>query len=656
MIDARQKLWDLATADGGWGYRPGQPAHLEPTCLALLALAPESGKNSAAWDAARKFVANQFVSTGRGQTVRLQRGRPQAVWTTSLALFTWANGLAAGKEADSLADGLFAIEGRTIKTDPEVEDMMDIDSRLMGWPWGEDNFSWVEPTSWACLALRKADRGDNPRVQEGLRLLMDRAFDTGGANYGNRTVLGRMTEPIPGPTAVLLLATQGIDHPRVEAAKGYLRVHGEQTTDLEHLAWIKIALATHATDDGTRTSLPKLDDRIRESLTMETAAGNGLAAGPLRLALASLALDIESRNPFKLTDAPTVASGDPMFLERTNKAVSKKERMPLGERVKTYFQSFTAKMIANTRPLPRTSAVHVGRCPEYDEAKMLDLLKTQFGHFREHVPVQGKQVVLKPNLVEYHKGKVINTDPRFVDAVIQLFKAEGAREVVVAEGPGHWRNVQFLVNESGLGDVLRKHGVRFVDVNHDEPRKMLNFGRLTGLEHLYIARTVAEADVFVSLPKLKTHHWAGATLSLKNLFGTLPGICYGWPKNELHWRGIPNSIVDIACTNTPHLAIVDGIIGMEGDGPLNGTAKPFGALVMGIDLVAVDATCCRLMKLPVERIPTIVLAHQKRLGNIQEALIPQLGESIASLAQPFEPPPGIEKQYIPKDKVPVPLK
>ena len=91
------------------------------------------------------------------------------------------------------------------------------------------------------------------------------------------------------------------------------------------------------------------------------------------------------------------------------------------------------------------------------------------------------------------------------------------------------------------------------------------------------------------MPKLKTHHWAGATLSLKNLFGTLPGICYGWPKNELHWRGIDNSIVDIALTRTPDLAIVDAVVGMEGDGPINGTPKPFGALVMGCDPLAVDA-------------------------------------------------------------------
>lgn len=653
MIDPKTLLWQSAHPDGGWGYRMNQPAHLEPTCLALVALCETADTNRAVYEAAQQFVAAQYVPTGRGKTVRLQRGRPQAVWTTSLALFASQHAAGLPNEVASLVEGLFAIEARTIKADPEVADMIDIDSRLMGWPWGEDTFSWVEPTSWACFTLRTAGQTEHPRVQEGLRLLLDRAFDTGGANYGNRSVLGRLTEPIPGPTAVLLLALQGFDHPRIEAAKGYLRVHGEQTTDLEHLAWIRIALENHANDEATRNSLPRLDERIRESLNQEANLENGLGAGPLRLALAALALDLPRRNPFRLTDTPKISTGEPAFLERTAKAVSKKERMPIRERVKAYFQSFTAKMIANTRPLPATSAIHIGKCADYDVSAMVELLKRQFASYREHVPVQGKRVVLKPNLVEYHRGKVINTDPRFVDAVIQLFQSEGASEIIVAEGPGHWRNVQFLVNESGLGDVLRKHGVRFVDINHDEPRKMLNFGRTTGLEYLYIARTVTEADVFVSLPKLKTHHWAGATLSLKNLFGTLPGICYGWPKNELHWRGIPNSIVDIACTNTPHLAIVDGVIGMEGDGPLNGTAKPFGAIIMGIDLVAVDATCCRLMKLPVERIPTIVLAYHKRLGNILEERIPQLGESIASMAQAFEWPPGIDIQLIPKDKVPV---
>jgi uncharacterized protein (DUF362 family) len=248
-------------------------------------------------------------------------------------------------------------------------------------------------------------------------------------------------------------------------------------------------------------------------------------------------------------------------------------------------------------------------------------------------------VVLKPNLVEYHRDKVINTHPHVVAAVIELCRREGAAEVIVAEGPGHWRNVEYLVAASGLGDVLRHNRVPFVDLNHDEPVQRLNLGRLTRLEHLYLARTVAEAEVLISLPKLKTHHWAVATLSLKNLFGTLPGICYGWPKNELHWRGIDNSIVDIAATRTPDLAVVDGIIGMEGDGPLNGTPKASGVLVMGADLVAVDATCCRLMQLDPARVGYLVLANRKKVGLLAEGQIEQLGETIAGRAQPFETVP-----------------
>jgi uncharacterized protein (DUF362 family) len=198
------------------------------------------------------------------------------------------------------------------------------------------------------------------------------------------------------------------------------------------------------------------------------------------------------------------------------------------------------------------------------------------------------------------------------------------------------------VRASGMADVLRHYKVRFTDLNHDEPVKSPNLGRLTGLEYLYLARTVQSAEVLISLPKLKTHHWAGATLSLKNLFGTLPGICYGWPKNELHWRGIDNSIVDIALTRTPDLAIVDGIIGMEGDGPLNGTAKPFGALVMGCDPLAVDATCCRLMQLDPQKIGYLVMGYQKRLGLFHTTEIEQIGEKIAGLAQPFETVPHFQ--------------
>jgi uncharacterized protein (DUF362 family) len=136
------------------------------------------------------------------------------------------------------------------------------------------------------------------------------------------------------------------------------------------------------------------------------------------------------------------------------------------------------------------------------------------------------------------------------------------------------------------------------------------------------------------MPKLKTHHWAGVTLSLKNMFGIVPGSCYGWPKNVLHWAGIDKSILDINAALRPDFAIVDGIVGMEGNGPIQGTPKPCGVLVLGDDPVAVDATCCRVMGLRPEKVKYLNAAGTL-LGHVDAAKIQQLGETVASVRTPF---------------------
>jgi uncharacterized protein (DUF362 family) len=639
VTDAITALIQSALPTGGWGYGAGQPIHLEPTCLAILALQANGATHQALIDSALTALDSQADASG---LYHLDRGRPEAIWPTSLVIATRA-ALGQGDAVERSARALLEVRGRTIKGDPEVQNMMDIDQEKVGWPWAKGTFAWAEPTAWAILALRATGHGAHPRVIEGVRLLFDRAFTTGGINYGNKLVLGSMTEPIPGPTAIMLLALQGHDEPRVAAARHYLADVVAPMTDLEHLGWAKLALAAHAHDPKIAAVLPKLDEQIRSAYAAQTADGRPVSVP--RHALTVLALATDRFHPFRLTgDAarPVPATGAAV-------PPAKPEDPPKPgfiDGIKLRFRNFMIRGIGALRQPPAFGAVHIARAESYD-VDLLPVLKSQFDHYRPHVPLAGKRVVLKPNLVEYRKAQVINTDPRFIDAVIRLCKDEGAAEIIVAEGPGHWRNVEFLIEASGLGPVLRKHGVRFVDLNHDEPVKVPNIGRTTGLDHLYLTRTVLSADVFISLPKLKTHHWAGATLSLKNLFGTLPGICYGWPKNELHWRGIPQSIIDIALTQTPHLAIVDGIVGMEGDGPLVGTAKPAGVLVMGVDLVAVDSTCCRLMKLPVERIPTLVLGAEMKLGRIAETDIPQIGEPIDRWAQAFEWPPQLEKQLLP---------
>lgn len=255
--------------------------------------------------------------------------------------------------------------------------------------------------------------------------------------------------------------------------------------------------------------------------------------------------------------------------------------------------------------------------------------------------VRGRRVLLKPNVVEYETERVINTHPAVVAGAAEALRRAGAASVVVAEGPGHRRDIEYLVTSTGLRDYLRDVGARFVDLNHDDVWEVALGSRFTGLSALQLPGELLAADLVVSIPKLKTHHWAGITCSLKNLFGCVPGAVYGWPKNLLHFRGIENSIVDLGATIRPGLAIVDGIVGMEGDGPIMGSAKPVGCLVLGTDPVAVDATCARIMGLDPSKIRYLEMAGTF-LGHLPEPSIRQRGEAIGRFRTPFQVVPHFE--------------
>ena len=157
----------------------------------------------------------------------------------------------------------------------------------------------------------------------------------------------------------------------------------------------------------------------------------------------------------------------------------------------------------------------------------------------------------------------------------------------------------------------------------------------TDLKHLWLPRTVLEADFVVSMPKIKAHHWAGVTLSMKNMFGVVPGARYGWPKNILHWAGIQQSILDICATVPVHFVIADGIVAMEGNGPLNGTPRYLGKAVLADDPVAADVTCARLMGFEPHRIDHICEAS-RFIGNSSSVLIDQVGETLTRPAAPFQ--------------------
>jgi uncharacterized protein (DUF362 family) len=242
----------------------------------------------------------------------------------------------------------------------------------------------------------------------------------------------------------------------------------------------------------------------------------------------------------------------------------------------------------------------------------------------DNLALRGKRVLLKPNFVEFHQGRPINTDVQLIRQISEACFSLGASEVVVAEAAGHRRDPWYSMSNPILRGNLDPR-VRCLDLNHGAAVRITNKGPYTGLPHFFVAEPVANADIVISMPKLKTHHWVGVTLSMKNLFGTLPGIFYGWPKNLLHLRGIENSILDLAMTVPVHYAIVDGVIGMEGDGPIMGTAKPIGAVIMGKNMLAVDSTAARMMGFDPKKIPYL-LAAGSHFRGLRESDVVHRGE------------------------------
>jgi uncharacterized protein (DUF362 family) len=277
----------------------------------------------------------------------------------------------------------------------------------------------------------------------------------------------------------------------------------------------------------------------------------------------------------------------------------------------------------------REEPVSLIRQPDYSQDLYGELRRVLSEH-RLHL--RGKRVLLKPNLVEFEPDTPINTHPLLVHAALEAFLAMGA-EVVIGEGPGHRRNTLDMAEAAGYFKTIPRFEEIFTDLNLDRVTELRLEHPHSRMRSIYLAQSATACDLLVSMPKMKTHHWVGATLSMKNLFGTVSGGVYGWPKNMLHWAGIAECVADLYHTLPKHFAIVDGIVGMEGNGPIQGTPKRAGVVAVGRDLAAVDAICCQIMGIDPLRIEYLKLA----VGDVGRLVksIKQIGEPLDSVRTPF---------------------
>ncbi|MDX1963196.1 MAG: DUF362 domain-containing protein [Pirellulales bacterium] len=285
--------------------------------------------------------------------------------------------------------------------------------------------------------------------------------------------------------------------------------------------------------------------------------------------------------------------------------------------------------------LSPTARVFIARGQRYDGPLVQTIADGLIATGIDTAWLRGKNVLLKPNLVEpTRRAPHLTTHPSVVVATAEVFTRWGA-VVTVGEAPGHVRDTEMALAESQLGPALASAKIPFADLNYQTTAWLPNHGKTCKLDGFHFPQAVVQADLIVSLPKLKTHHWAGITAAMKNMYGTIPGIRYGWPKNVLHYNGIPQTVHDINASLPNTITVVDAITCMEGDGPIMGTPKQLGLILVGTNPTAVDATAARIMGLRPEGVSYLQLAAGK-LGPIAQRHIEQRGESWQELVSPFE--------------------
>jgi uncharacterized protein (DUF362 family) len=221
------------------------------------------------------------------------------------------------------------------------------------------------------------------------------------------------------------------------------------------------------------------------------------------------------------------------------------------------------------------------------------------------------------------------TDPIVVEALVKSVRDSGL-EVCVVESDATMTNADKAYVRTGMKDMCLRNGVEFVNLRHVKDRVRLAVPDGEALHSVTVPRIVVDSAV-ISAAKLKTHASTSVTLGLKNMFGLLPDKF----KGKYHAMGISKVVVDVNAAVKPVLTVVDGFVGMEGDGPVDGDPVKMDLFVAGRDVVAVDATCCRIMGFDPHKVKHVVRANERGLGEIDDVDV--VGDKVENVMRRFKP-------------------
>jgi uncharacterized protein (DUF362 family)/NAD-dependent dihydropyrimidine dehydrogenase PreA subunit len=274
------------------------------------------------------------------------------------------------------------------------------------------------------------------------------------------------------------------------------------------------------------------------------------------------------------------------------------------------------------------------RCTNYDVDEIEKKLREGFAllggdSFLKTLIPKNSRVLLKPNFLSaVEKGSPVITHYAVFEAVVRIVK-EYSSNIIFGDSPGS-DDTKKVAETSGLMEVANRYGVKFVDFNdavHVELENPLMY------KFWNIARAAYEADVVITLPKLKTHAMMYYTGAVKNQFGCVPGTQKAsWHTKLPDANNFGKMLLDLNSVVKTSFAILDGITAMEGNGPRNGTPKKMDTIIMGKSLTAVDSTAVRLIGYDnVLSVPFLKVAHDVKWGAVLPEEIQVLGEKVVDM-------------------------
>ncbi|MCQ6962601.1 DUF362 domain-containing protein [Methanolobus chelungpuianus] len=234
----------------------------------------------------------------------------------------------------------------------------------------------------------------------------------------------------------------------------------------------------------------------------------------------------------------------------------------------------------------------------------------------------GDRVLLKPNILAARRPEnAVTTHPAIVSAMCELVREAGGIPVI-GDGAG-------IACPGATAEAFAASGIAAVAEELDV--ELINF-QTAGFEKvdvplamhfpkLFVSKAVLDADVIISLPKLKTHELTYYTGAVKNMFGALPLK----HRKEMHLLAerklFGEAVIDLYSVARPHLAVMDGVVGMEGNGPSHGKPVNTGVIMAGYDPVSLDITASRLIGLDPMEVPTTRAALERGFGTCEPEIV-----------------------------------